>query len=131
MTPKKSEWMQIVDSDQSSSAVRKPDKRLTLGAILGAGLIVLTGSLFANAKNEPAAIANPTVNSSTASASPTASVAATHLAAPKHSTTVKSAPTAPAPSKSTIKAPSIAQPPMGRGDDHERRDHEGGERGDD
>ena len=112
--------MQIVDSDQSSNAVRKRDKRLTLGAILGAGLIVLTGSLFANAKNEPAAIANPTVNSSTASASPTA------------------APVAPTPaqSKSTIEAPSIAQPPMGRGDDHEGRDHEGrdhegGVRGDD
>jgi len=102
--------MQIVDSDQSSSAVRKRDKRLTLGAILGAGLIVLTGSLFANAKNEPAAIANPTVNSSTASASPTAAPVT---------------PAAPAPSKSTIKAPSIAQPPMGRGDDREgeeRRD---------
>jgi len=113
--------MQIVDSDQSSNAVRKRDKRLTLGAILGAGLIVLTGSLFANAKNEPAAIANPTVNSSTASASPTAAPVT---------------PAAPAPSKSTIKAPSIAQPPMGRGDDHEGRDHEGrdhegGVRGDD
>ena len=114
--------MQIVDSDQSSSAVRKPDKRLTLGAILGAGLIVLTGSLFANAKNEPAAIANPTVNSSTASPSPTASASPT--AAPV-------TPAAPAQSKSTIQAPSIAQPPMGRGDEHEGRDHEGGERGDD
>ena len=109
--------MQIVDSDQSSSAVRKTDKRLTLGAILGAGLIVLTGSLFANAKNEPAAIANPTVNSSTASASPTASASLT---------AVPVAPAAPAQSKSTIKAPSIAQPPMGRGDDRE-----GEERGDD
>lgn len=111
--------MQIVDSDQSSSAVRKPDKRLTIGAILGAGLIVLTGSLFANAKNEPAAIANPTVNSSTASTSPTASASPTAV------------PAAPAPSKSRIKAPSIAQPPMSRGDDQEGADHEGRERGDD
>jgi len=104
--------MQIVDSDQSSSAVRKPDKRLTLGAILGAGLIVLTGSLFANAKNEPAAIANPTVNSSTASASLTAVPVA------------PAAPAAPAQSKSTIQAPSIAQPPMGRGDDREGEERE-------
>jgi hypothetical protein len=103
MTPKKPEWMQIVDCDQSSSAVRKPDKRLTLGAILGAGLIVLTGSLFATAKNEPAAIANPTVNSSAASTSLTG---------------------APAPIKSTIKAPSIAQPPMGLRDDHTGEERE-------
>jgi len=106
--------MQLVDSDQSTSAVRKPDKRITLGAILGAGLIVLTGSLLANAKNEPVALANPAVNSSTASASPTAAPA------------VKSAPVVPAPRKSTIKAPSIAQPPMGHGDDRE-----GGESEDD
>ena len=112
MTPKKSEWMQLVDSDQSASAVRKPDKRLTLGAILGAGLIVLTGSLFANAKNEPVALANPTVNSSTASASTSTAPA------------VKSAPVVPAPRKSTIKAPSIAQPPMGQGDDREGEERE-------
>ena len=104
--------MQLVDSDQSASAVRKPDKRLTLGAILGAGLIVLTGSLFANAKNEPVALANPTVNSSTVSASTSAAPA------------VKSAPVVPAPRKSTIKAPSIAQPPMGHGDDREGGDRE-------
>lgn len=124
MTPKKSEWMQLVDSDQSSGAVRKVDKKLTLGAILGAGLIVLTVSLFANAKNEPVALANPTVNSSTASASPAASVAATHLAAPTHSAAVKSALVISAPRKSAIKAPSIAQPPMGHGDDREGEERE-------
>jgi hypothetical protein len=45
-------------------------------------------------------------------------------------------PEAPAPSKSAIKAPAIAQPPVGRGEDHEGRqrgdgEHEGRERGDD
>jgi hypothetical protein len=112
MTPKKPEWIQIAEGDQSTSAVRKVDKKLTFGAILGAGLIVLTGSLFANAKNEPVALANPTVNSSTVSASTSAAPA------------VKSAPVVPAPRKSTIKAPSIAQPPMGQGDDREGEERE-------
>jgi len=113
--PKKSEWMQIAESDNASSNVRKVDKRLTLGTLVSVGAIVIAGSLFANASDEPNAVADITSVAAAVTSEPTSS-------APSPTTSVAVA----APQASKIEAPAIAQMPTG-GDD-EDDEHEGRER---
>ena len=113
--PKKSEWMQIAESDNASSNVRKVDKRLTLGTLVSVGAIVIVGSFFANASDEPSAVADITSVASAVTSEPTSS-------APSATTPVVVA----APQASKIQAPAIAQMPTG-GDD-EDDEHEGRER---
>ena len=110
--PEKSEWMQIAESDNASSNVRKVDKRLTLGTLASVGAIVIAGSLFANASDEPNAVAD-----------------ITPVAAPAKATSTLSAVT---PQVGKIQAPAISQMPTGGGDDDdEDDDHEGRDRGGD
>jgi hypothetical protein len=118
--PEKSEWMQIAESDNASSNVRKVDKRLTLGTLVSVGAIVIAGSLFANASDEPSAVADIT---SVATAAP----ATSSVAAPATTTDAKPAAATTAP---TIKTPAIAQMPTRGGDDEgeEGEEHEGRER---
>jgi len=123
--PEKSEWMQIAESDNASSNVRKVDKRLTLGTLASVGAIVIAGSLFANASDEPSVVSDikavADITPITSNVSPTTSVA---VAAPSKATSTLSAAT---PQVAKIQAPAIAQMPKGGGDDDE---HEGrGERG--
>jgi hypothetical protein len=113
--PKKSEWMQIAESDNASSNVRKVDKRLTLGTLVSVGAIVIAGSLFANATDEPNAVADITSVAAAVTSEPTSS-------APSPTTSNAVA----APQASKIEAPAIAQMPTG-GDD-EDDEHEGRER---
>lgn len=113
--PKKSEWMQIAESDNASSNVRKVDKRLTLGTLVSVGAIVIAGSFFANASDEPSAVADITSVASAVTSEPTSS-------APSATTSVAIV----APQTSKIEAPAIAQMPTG-GDD-EDDEHEGRER---
>ena len=115
--PEKSEWMQIAESDNASSNVRKVDKRLTLGTLVSVGAIVLAGSLFANASDEPAAVADITSVASSATSEPTSST-------PSPSNAVVTA----NPPASKIQSPAIAQLPTGGEDEDD--EHEGrGERG--
>ena len=111
--PKKSEWMQIAESDNASSNVRKVDKRLTLGTLVSVGAIVIAGSFFANASDEPNAVADITSVASAVTSEPTSS-------APSATTSVAVV----APQASKNQAPAIAQMPTGGDDD----DHEGRER---
>ena len=114
--PEKSEWMQIAESDNASSNVRKVDKRLTLGTLISVGAIVLAGSLFANASDEPSAVADITPVASAVTSEPTS----TEL-----SPTTKAVIATPPATK--IEAPTIAQMPKGGEDDD--GEHEGrGER---
>ena len=113
--PKKSEWMQIAESDNASSNVRKVDKRLTLGTLVSVGAIVIAGSLFANATDEPNAVADITSVAAAVTSEPTSS-------APSPTTSNAVA----TPQASKIEAPAIAQMPTG-GDD-EDDGHEGRER---
>lgn len=114
--PKKSEWMQIAESDNASSNIRKVDKRLTLGTLVSVGAIVIAGSLFANASDEPSAVADITPIASEKASDPNSS-------SPSLSTPVAVA----TPPASKIEAPAIAQMPMGGEDDDD--EHEGrGER---
>ena len=113
--PEKSEWMQIAESDNASSNVRKVDKRLTLGTLVSVGAIVIAGSLFANASDEPNAVADITPITSNISSTSSASSAATAT-----------------PQVAKIQAPAISQMPTGGGDDDdEDDDHEGRDRGGD
>jgi hypothetical protein len=126
--PVKSEWMQIAESDNASSNVRKVDKRLTLGTLASVGAIVIAGSLFANASDEPSAVADITPIASNVSSTVASSVAA----APVKATSTLSAAT---PQVAKIQAPAIAQMPTGGGDDdddeHEGREDRGGDHDDD
>ena len=116
--PKKSEWMQIAESDNASSNVRKVDKRLTLGTLVSVGAIVIAGSLFANASDEPSAVADITPIASEKASDPNSS-------SPSLSTPVAVA----TPPASKIEAPAIAQMPMGGEADDDEHEHEGrGER---
>jgi len=116
--PKKSEWMQIAESDNASSNIRKVDKRLTLGTLVSVGAIVIAGSLFANASDEPSAVADITPIASEKASDPNSS-------SPSLSTPVAVA----TPPASKIEAPAIAQMPMGGEDDDDDDEHEGrGER---
>lgn len=120
--PEKSEWMQIAESDNASSSVRKVDKRLTWGTLVSVGAIAIAGSLFANANEEQSAVADITPATSGISSTASASQASP--------TTTKPVST---PEESKMQDPAIAQPPMGERDDHDDDDeeHEGrGERHD-
>lgn len=119
--PEKSEWMQIAESDNASSNVRKVDKRLTLGTLASVGAIVIAGSFFANASDEPNAVAEITPITSNVSSTASASAA---LPAPAKATSTISAAT---PQVAKIQAPSISQMPTGGGDDDDDDEHEGRE----
>ena len=118
--PEKSEWMQIAESDNASSNVRKVDKRLTLGTLASVGAIVIAGSLFANASDEPSAVADITPITTNVSSTASASVAAAPAKATK---TVAAA----VPQVTKIQAPAISQMPKGGGDDDDDNEHEGRE----
>jgi len=109
MTPRKSEWMELAESDGSTRDVRKINKRLTFGSFAAVSAIIIGGSLFANASDEPVASAEVAVSSPIASSTPSSAPA------------VKS-PT-PKASASKVQVPAIASLPQGgKG---EREDHEG------
>ena len=117
--PEKSEWMQIAESDNASSNVRKVDKRLTLGTLASVGAIVIAGSLFANASDEPSAVADLTPITSNVSSTTSAAVPA-----PSKATSTLSA---AIPQVAKIQAPAISQLPTGGGDDDDDDEHEGRE----
>jgi hypothetical protein len=62
MTPRKSEWLELADSDGSTGDVRKIDKRITFGTLATVSAIILGGSLFSSADDEPVASAEVTIN---------------------------------------------------------------------
>jgi hypothetical protein len=117
--------MRIAESDNASSNVRKVDKRLTLGTLASVGAIVIAGSLFANASDEPSAVADIT---------PITSNVSSTVAAPVKATSTLSAAT---PQVAKIQDPAISQMPTGGGDDdedddeHEGREDRGGDHDDD
>ena len=111
MTPKKPDWFELTDGENSPANVRKINKKLPLAALVAAGAIILGGSIFANANDEPSAVAD----------TPTASQSAMASASPNISST---------PSQSTsgvnaLPVPTVTNAPQ-RGDG----DHDGRERGD-
>jgi len=122
MTPRKSEWMELADSDGSTRDVRKIDKRLTFGTLATVSAIILGGSLFANANDEPIANAEVTVTSPATAASAAASATPTPAAAAKAVATKTAHAPTPAIAKTNIKPPAIASLPRGGVDEGDEDD---------
>ncbi|MCX6444044.1 MAG: hypothetical protein NTY85_00690 [Actinobacteria bacterium] len=116
MTPRKSEWMELADSDSSTRDVRKIDKRLTFGTLATVSAIILGGSLFANANDEPVANAEVSVTSSPTAASASSTPLATKTVTAKAVATKTPKSPTPAIAATNIKPPAIASLPKG-GDD--------------
>jgi hypothetical protein len=119
MTPKKPDWFELTDGEDSSANVRKINKKLPLAALVAAGAIILGGSIFATAHDEPSAVAD----------TPTASQSAIASSSPTFSSTPSQSPSG----MSSLPAPKVTNlPQRGEGRQHEGGDHrEGGERGGD
>lgn len=111
MTPKKPDWFELTDGENSPANVRKINKKLPLAALIAAGAIILGGSIFANANDEPSAIAD----------TPTASQSAMASASPNISSTPSQSPSG----VNALPVPTVTNAPH-RGDG----DHDGRERGD-
>ena len=125
MTPKKPEWFELTENGDSYAGIQKMNKKLPIVTLVIAGAVILGGSIFATANNEPSAVAE----------TPTASQS---LAATQGSTSspVASKPSNVAPTKistgvNSLPVPKVTSVPK-RGDgDHEGRERgEGHERGD-
>ena len=113
MTPKKPDWFELTDGENSPAQVRRINKKLPIAAVAAAGVIIVAGSLFANANDEPSASADTPATSQSASAS--ASASATGFPTP----------TTTASGMNSLPVPTVTNVPK-RGDG----DHDGRERGD-
>ena len=111
MTPKKPDWFELTEKGDSYAGIQKINKKLPIATLVIAGAVILAGSLFANANNEPSAVANTPIASQSVDASQ--SVAAV------------TSPSATASQANSLPVPTVTNIPQ-RGDDD---DHEGRERG--
>ena len=117
MTPKKPDWFELTENGDTYAGIQKMNKKLPIVTLVVAGAVILGGSLFANANNEPSAVADtPTASQSIAAAQPSASV---------------SKPANNSSAVNSLPVPTVTTTPQ-RGDgDHEGRERgEGHERGD-
>ena len=117
MTPKKPDWFELTENGDAYAGIQKMNKKLPIATLVIAGAVILGGSLFANANNEPSAVADtPTASQSIAAAQPSASM---------------STPTNNSSAVNSLPVPTVTTTPQ-RGDgDHEGRERgEGHERGD-
>lgn len=120
MTPKKPEWFEMTEDGDSYSGIQKMNKKLPIITLVVAGAVVLGGSIFATANNEPAAVAEtpaPSQSVATQSGTPTPIASSSHSA--------------------SLPVPTVTNVPQrgdreheGREGGHERgegREHEGGD----
>ena len=110
MTAQKPELFELTEHTPATG-IRKVDKKLPIAAIAVAGAIMVAGSIFANAGDGPAAVAD-TQQTLTTTAPTTTQPQATSQSAP-------------APQISTSPQNSI------RGEEREGREHDGDRGGDD
>lgn len=65
MTPKKPDWFELTENGDSYAGIQKVNKKLPIATLVVAGAVILGGSFFANANNEPSAVADtPTASQS-------------------------------------------------------------------
>ena len=109
MTSKKPEWFEITEKGDAYAGIQKVNKKLPIITLVVAGVVILGGSIFANANNEPSAVADtPTASQSVAAVAP-------------------SPPTA-ASTSASLPVPTVTNAPQ-RGDgDREGREHHDGDR---
>jgi hypothetical protein len=116
MTPKKPEWFELTDSAKASDGIQKVNKWLSLGALVAAGAIILGGSVFATAQDEPSAVADTPASSQ--------SMAAAQSNSPAISNSANSAPAPTSKISSglnSLPVPTVTNVPQ-RGDDDEGRE---------
>ena len=113
MTSKKPEWFEITEKGDAYAGIQKVNKKLPIITLVVAGAVILGGSIFANANNEPSAVAEtPTASQSVAAA--TSSEATSQSASVPAATTSHSA---------KLPVPTVTNVPQ-RGDgDREGREH--------
>ena len=105
MSAQKPEWFELTEHTPATG-IRKVDKKLPIAAITVAGAIIVAGSIFANAGDGPAAVADT------------------------QQTLTTTAPTTTQPqtaSQSVAPAPQISTSPQNsiRGEEREGREHDG------
>lgn len=109
MTSKKPEWFEITEKGDAYAGIQKVNKKLPIITLVVAGAVILGGSIFANANNEPSAVADtPTASQSVAASTPS--------------------PTTAASTSASLPVPTVTNAPQ-RGDgDREGREHHDGDR---
>ena len=131
MTPKKPEWFEMTENGDSYSGIKRVDKKLPIITLVVAGAVVLGGSIFANANNEPSAVAETpavaqSVAASQAPVSQAASPASSTPAQPSH---VKASTPKASSGKSSTGLNGLAVPKVSNVPQRGEREHEGRERG--
>ena len=97
MTSKKPEWFELTEGKSPSAGIRKINKKLPIATLVTAGAIILGGSIFATAQDEPSAVADTPVVSQ--------SMAAAQIGTPAISNNANSA---PAPTGQTLPSSKIS-----------------------
>ena len=109
MTSKKPEWFEITDKGDAYAGIQKVNKKLPIITLVVAGAVILGGSIFANANNEPSAVADtPTTSQSVAATTPS--------------------PTTAASTPASIPVPTVTNAPQRGVGDREGREHHDGDR---
>jgi len=64
MTPKKPDWFELTENGDAYAGIQKVNKKLPIATLVVAGAIILGGSIFTTANNEPSAVVStPSVTS--------------------------------------------------------------------
>ena len=104
MTPKKPEWFELTEGNDAYAGITKINKKLPIATLALTGAIILGGSLFATANNEPSAVAEtPTASQSVAAVQPSTSAIS------------------PSASSNSLPVPTVTTTPQ-RGDGDDRGD---------
>ena len=113
MTSQKPEWFEITEKGDAYAGIQKVNKKLPIITLVVAGAVILGGSIFANANNEPSAVAEtPTASQSVAAAAISSSNVTT--------------PSANSSQSASLPLPTVTSAPQrGEGDDEGREHHDG------
>jgi hypothetical protein len=116
MTSQKPEWFEITEKGDTYAGIQKVNKKLPIITLVVAGAVILGGSIFANANNEPSAVAE----------TPTASQSMAATTSSSNATT----PSVNSSQSASLPVPTVTNVPQ-RGDgDREGREHHDGDRPD-
>jgi hypothetical protein len=135
MTPKKPEWFELTEEGNSYSGIKRIDKKLPIITLVVAGAVILGGSIFANANNEPSAVAETPAASQSVAATqaPVSQAPVSQATTPASSTPVqpshvKSSTPKASSGKSSGGVNGLAVPKVSNVPQRGEREHEGGER---
>jgi len=119
MTPKKPEWFELTENGDSYAGIQKINKKLPIATLVVAGAVILGGSIFANANNEPSAVAE----------TPAASQSVVAQASSPSELTRSAQVTSGTSGVNSLPLPTVTNVPQrGDGDEHEGRERGGRER---